>query len=116
MTGGTIMSTFFKESPIKAHREAYKESLVKRGGYFNTTTMPAHLMPRFFAGYGVGMVTSDSMAPYRHVFYPGKESMWGYYTGYYYGLRLPIQDEMNWCITALFEAGITEQVAMSFLV
>ncbi len=116
ITAGSVIILMMRDSPFEVHRRAFHEGVEERGGYFESTVMPPDLIQTIRDGKSVGIAPQDSMAPYQHFARPGKDVLTTGYTGFYYPNKQPLKKELDKGLQALYEAGITEEVTLLYLI
>ncbi len=111
----SLLTHFLQYSPIKIHREIYRESLVKRGGFYDlyligAIRIPPEVTDKILAGQTLAFLIDDGMAPYKHKFTMLKEEVLSGPAGYYFRLHLPLFREIQKGLLHFRDAGIIGKV------
>ncbi len=105
------MTGLLKHSPFSLQRRFYQESLLKYGGFHNSTKMPKETMDKIQAGEAVTVAVHTLLPMYKHVIVMSKEDdIFFSYLGYYAAQKLPLLKEIREGLLHFIDCGITEEV------
>ncbi len=108
---GSILTSFLRDSPREVHRNVYKESLLKHGGFYPDNILPPDVMDIILDGKAVTLWPGEGLAIYQHLLVRGQEPMPNGPVGYLYRMNLPIRDELDKALMTLLECGTIKEVA-----